>query len=187
LKELGITGAKNDIRFVDDNWKSPTMGAFGIGWEVWLNGMEISQFTYMQKLGGRDFQGNIALELTYGLERIEMHLQNKQNVFEIEWGGGKTYGDLFKENEMQGSRFNFEKADPKQLRQSFNKALELGKQLAGGGNYIPAWEQCLQMSHCFNLLDSLAVIGTTEREQLVIQVRELARAVADAVVEARGY
>ena len=183
LAELGITRKANEIRFVDDNWKSPTMGAFGIGWEVWLNGMEISQFTYMTKLGGRELDPN-ALELTYGLERIAMDLQPKceGNLFKVMWNEKHSYGDLFLANEKQGSRYNFEYADAEHLRTAFKNAGAKGLELAEEGDYITAWERCLEMSHCFNLLDAKAAFGATEREKLMRQVRELARAVADKVV-----
>lgn len=183
LEKLGIERRENDIRFVEDNWKSPTMGAFGIGWEVWLNGMEISQFTYMQKLGGIDLKGVIPLELTYGLERIAMHLQDKSNVFDLEWGGGVSYRDLFFDNEKQDSKFNFEHCDDKRLKKTFADCLEKGKELAADKLYLPAWEQCLTMSHAFNMLDAGATFGTVEREEMIKSVKSLATKIAECVLE----
>ena len=216
LEELGIERRDNDIRFVEDNWKSPTMGAFGIGWEVWLNGLEISQFTYMQTLGGSGLgidleaarlgahsaveargrypqwgdkgisfstgESEIPLEITYGLERIAMHLQEKSNVFEIKWDNGLTYGDLFSENELQSSKSNFEHYDGGQLKRIFVESAEKGKALVSEGLYLAAWEQCLTMSHAFNLLDAGATFSTVEREKLIKQTRMLATAVAQAII-----
>ena len=182
LEELGIERRDNDIRFVEDNWKSPTMGAFGIGWEVWLNGLEISQFTYMQKLGGINLKGVIPLEITYGLERIAMHLQEKSDVFRIKWNNEVTYHDLFYENERHGSGSNFEHCDSEQLRRIFAESAEKGGQLINEKLYLAAWERCLTMSHAFNLLDAGAAFSTVEREKLIKQTRNLATAVAQSVI-----
>ncbi len=187
LKELGIDRRENDIRFVEDNWQSPTMGAFGIGWEVWLNGMEISQFTYMQKLGSIELSGKtIPVEMTYGLERIAMHLQGEQDVFNVKWDKNHTYRDLFFENEKQGSKFNFEECDRPRLTEVFKNSLAGGNKLADEGLYSPAWEQCLMASHSFNLLDAAAAFGPVEREGLIKDISRLAKNIAAKAAAGKG-
>ncbi len=188
LEMLGIDPRVHDIRFVEDNWESPTLGAWGLGWEVWLNGMEVTQFTYFQQVGGLDCRP-VTGEITYGLERIAMYIQGVESVFDLVWtdgpGGPVTYGDVFHQNEVEQSAYNFDHADVDfffgyfdQCEKESNKLIELGLPL-------PAYEQVLKASHAFNLLDARHAISVTERQRYILRVRALARAVAKAYYEAR--
>ncbi len=182
LYNLGIDYRKHDIRFVEDDWESPTLGAWGLGWEVWLDGMEITQFTYFQQVGGIDLEV-IPCEITYGLERITMYLQDKKSVFDIEWGGGIKYGDIHKRTEFEFSTYNFEKSDPKMLMKLFEMYEREAKRLIKEGLVFPAYDYCLKCSHTFNLLDARGVIGHTERVSFIRRVRDIANACARLYLE----
>jgi glycyl-tRNA synthetase alpha chain len=188
LKEIGIDPEVHDIRFVEDNWESPTLGAWGIGWEVWLNGMEVTQFTYFQQAGGLDCKP-IMGEITYGLERLAMYLQDKASVYELVWnehnGQVVTYGDVFHQNEVEQSRYNFEVADTEALFASFGHCESAANTLLEQGLALPAYEQVLKASHTFNLLDARGVISVTERQRYILRIRTLARKVAQAYYESR--
>ena len=183
LRELGIDPLIHDIRFVEDNWESPTLGAWGLGWEVWLNGMEISQFTYFQQVGGLDCRP-VTGELTYGLERIAMYLQNVNSVYDLVWtksdAGTVTYGDIYHQNEVEMSTFNFEKADTEVLFRHFDEYEKQSQALIADNLPLPAYEMVLKASHTFNLLDARHAISVTERQRYILWVRGLARAVAQA-------
>ena len=181
---LGIDPKKNDIRFVEDDWESPTLGASGLGWEVWLNGMEITQFTYFQQVGGLDCKPVLG-ELTYGLERLAMYLQGKDSVFDLVWVDGVTYGDVYHQNEVEQSRYNFELADTAMLSQHFGQFESEAKRLMAAQAVLPAYEMVLKCSHAFNLLDARGAISVTERAAYIGRVRNLARAVAQAYYESR--
>lgn len=175
LKALGIDTAKHDIRFVEDDWESPTLGAWGLGWEVWCDGMEVSQFTYFQQVGGIECDP-VAVELTYGLERLAMYIQGVENVYDLDWNGeGVRYGDVFKRNEVEQSAFNFEHADTDKLVRQFDDAEETCAMLLGLDKplALPAYEQCVRASHVFNLLDARGVISVTERQAYIGRVRGL--------------
>ena len=178
LEALGIDPLIHDIRFVEDNWESPTLGAWGLGWEVWLNGMEISQFTYFQQIGGLDCHP-VTGELTYGIERIAMYLQDVDSIYDIQWTEGVTYGDLFHENEVQQSRYNFEEADTDSLMPWFDVCESECKRLVTLGLSLPAYEQLTKASHTFNLLDARHAISVTERQRYILRVRDLSRSVAE--------
>jgi glycyl-tRNA synthetase alpha chain len=188
LKSLGIDPLVHDIRFVEDNWESPTLGAWGLGWEVWLNGMEVTQFTYFQQVGGLDCRP-VTGEITYGLERIAMYLQNVDSVFDLVWTTGPagpiTYGDVFHQNEVEMSRFNFEAADTDILFARFDAAERQCLALIEQGLTLPAYEQILDASHTFNLLDARHAISVTERQAYILRVRALARAVAEIYLASR--
>ncbi len=188
LRALGIDTAIHDIRFVEDNWESPTLGAWGLGWEVWLNGMEVTQFTYFQQVGGLDCRP-VTGEITYGLERIAMYLQGVDSVYDLVWTDGQfgriTYGDVFHQNEVEMSRYNFESADVELLFDRFNQAEKQCLRLVAEGLTLPAYEQVLEASHSFNLLDARQAISVTERQRYILRVRELARAVAEAYLASR--
>lgn len=189
LKSLGIDPLVHDIRFVEDNWESPTLGAWGLGWEVWLNGMEVTQFTYFQQVGGLDCRP-VSGEITYGLERIAMYLQGVESVFDLVWsrsprGEVVTYGDVFLQNEVEQSTFNFEKADVGTLFSQFDSCERLSQELVEANLPLPAYEQVLKASHTFNLLDARGAISVTERQRFILRVRTLARAVAQAYFESR--
>ena len=188
LKMLGIDPLVHDIRFVEDNWESPTLGAWGLGWEVWLNGMEVTQFTYFQQVGGLDCKP-VTGEITYGLERIAMYLQGVKSVFDLIWTDGPlgkvTYGDVFHQNEVEQSTYNFEKANTAELFKLFDLCESESRKLIEAGLPLPAYEQILQASHTFNLLDARHAISVTERQRFILRVRELARAVAEAYFNAR--
>jgi glycyl-tRNA synthetase alpha chain len=182
LRALGIRPEEHDIRFVEDDWEGPTLGAWGLGWEVWMDGMEITQFTYFQQAGGIDL-APISVELTYGLERIAMYLQGVRSVYDLEWGHGVSYGDLYKLNEAQWSAYNFEVADTGALFAAFDRhERECGRCL-DAGLALPAYDQVLKCSHTFNLLDARGVISVTERGAYILRVRTLAARVARAWVE----
>ncbi len=188
LRALGIDPLVHDIRFVEDNWESPTLGAWGLGWEVWLNGMEVTQFTYFQQVGGLDCRP-VTGEITYGLERIAMYLQGVDSVFDLVWTDGEfgqiTYGDVFHQNEVEMSRYNFEAADTGLLFRRFDDAEDQCGQLIEQGLTLPAYEQVLEASHAFNLLDARQAISVTERQRFILRVRELARLVAQAYYDSR--
>jgi tetrameric-type glycyl-tRNA synthetase alpha subunit len=187
LEALGIKLAEHDVRFVEDNWEGPTLGAWGLGWEVWIDGMEATQFTYFQQLGGVDLDP-ITVELTYGLERIAMYLQGVDSVFDIVWSQWQeadgrqvtiTYGDVYKENEREFSRYSFEVSDPELLQRHFRDHEEEARRCLAAGLPIPAYDQVLKCSHTFNLLDARGVISVTERTSYIARVRDLARQVAE--------
>ncbi len=188
LKRLGIDTAIHDIRFVEDNWESPTLGAWGLGWEVWLNGMEVTQFTYFQQVGGLECYP-VTGEITYGLERIAMYLQSVDSIYDLVWTKGPagvvTYGDVFHQNEVEMSHYNFEQADTDFMFASFEKFESESKRLIEIGLSLPAYEQVLKASHTFNLLDARHAISVTERQRYILRVRGLARAVAQAYFDAR--
>jgi glycyl-tRNA synthetase alpha chain len=184
LKSFGVDPLVHDIRFVEDDWESPTLGAWGLGWEVWLDGMEITQFTYFQQAGGIDLNP-IAVEITYGVERIAMYLQGVDNVFHLEWGHGVTYGDVHFQGEVEFCRYNFEEADVESLFRLFDTFERESTRLVERGLVLPAYDQCLKCSHTFNLLDARGVISVAERMRYILRVRKLARACAHAYVKQR--
>jgi glycyl-tRNA synthetase alpha chain len=184
LKALGIDPRKNDIRFVEDDWESPTLGASGLGWEVWLNGMEITQFTYFQQVGGLDCKPVLG-ELTYGLERLAMYLQGKESVFDLVWVDGVSYGDVYHQNEVEQSKYNFELANVEMLFQHFGQFEAEARRLMEALLVLPAYEMVLKCSHTFNLLDARGAISVTERAAYIGRVRNLARRVAQAYYESR--
>ncbi|WP_295445287.1 glycine--tRNA ligase subunit alpha [uncultured Thiodictyon sp.] len=188
LRYLGIDPLVHDIRFVEDNWESPTLGAWGLGWEVWLNGMEVTQFTYFQQIGGLDCRP-VSGEITYGLERIAMYLQSVESVYDLVWSrsseGLITYGDVFHQNEVEQSTYNFEKADVAALLATFDASERMSRQLVTDGLPLPAYEQVLKASHAFNLLDARGAISVTERQRFILRVRALARDVAQTYLERR--
>ena len=188
LKMLGIDPLVHDIRFVEDNWESPTLGAWGLGWEVWLNGMEVTQFTYFQQVGGLDCRP-VTGEITYGLERIAMYIQNVESIYDLVWthgpNGDVTYGDVFHQNEVEQSAYNFEHADVDYLFSFFDQCEKESGKLIEAGLSLPAYEQVLKASHAFNLLDARHAISVTERQRYILRVRTLARAVAQAYYDAR--
>ncbi len=184
LKALGIDLRKNDVRFVEDDWESPTLGAWGLGWEVWLNGMEVTQFTYFQQVGGLDCKPVLG-ELTYGLERLAMYLQGKDSVFDLTWVDGITYGDVYHQNEVEQSKYNFEASDPAWLLSQFNDYEAQAKRLIEAGLPLPGYEMVLKCSHTFNLLDARGAISVTERAAYIARVRALAKLVAQAYYESR--
>ena len=189
LVALGIDTLDHDIRFVEDDWESPTLGAWGLGWEVWLDGMEITQFTYFQQAGGVDCRP-VSAEITYGIERIAMYLQGVENVFDLVWTDGLTYGDVHHRGEVEGSIYNFEESDPDMLFDLFNKYEAESSRLVDKGLVLPAYDYTLKCSHAFNLLDARGVISVTERARFIGRVRDLARRVAQAYVaqrEAMGH
>ena len=181
---LGIDPRKNDIRFVEDDWESPTLGASGLGWEVWLNGMEITQFTYFQQVGGLDCKPVLG-ELTYGLERLALYLQGKESVFDLVWVGGVSYGDVYHQNEIEQSKYNFELANTEMLFQHFGQFESEAKRLMEAQCVLPAYEMVLKCSHTFNLLDARGAISVTERAAYIARVRNLARSVAQSYYESR--
>lgn len=184
LAHLGIDPLKHDIRFVEDDWESPTLGAWGLGWEVWLDGMEITQFTYFQQVGGFDLMP-VSLEITYGLERIAMYLQDVDNVFDLQWNNNITYGDLHKITEIEFSRFNFDESNTEVLFNEFNTYEAECKRLSKLNLVYPAYEYCLKCSHVFNLLDARGVISVTERTGYIARVRTLAKLCAEGYVRQR--
>jgi len=184
LAALGIDARANDIRFVEDNWESPTLGAWGLGWEVWLNGMEITQFTYFQQVGGIDCKPVLG-ELTYGLERLAMTLQGKASIFDLVWTDGITYGDVYHQNEVEQSKYNFELANAEMLFGHFGQFEAEAKRLIEAGLPLPGYEMVLKCSHTFNLLDARGAISVTERAAYIGRVRNLARLVAQAYFDSR--
>ena len=188
LKELGIDPLVHDIRFVEDNWESPTLGAWGLGWEVWLNGMEITQFTYFQQVGGLECSP-VTGEITYGLERLAMYIQNVDSIYDLVWTDGPMgkvlYGDVFHQNEVEQSAYNFEHADVSDLFHQFDQCEKVSQNLIEKGLPLPAYEQVMKASHAFNLLDARHAISVTERQRYILRVRTLAKACAEAYYNAR--
>lgn len=188
LKELGIDTDIHDIRFVEDNWESPTLGAWGLGWEVWLNGMEVSQFTYFQQVGGLECFP-VTGEITYGLERIAMYLQGVDSIYDLVWtegpSGPVTYGDIFHQNEVEMSTYNFKHANVDELFKHFDYCENECQKLIEEDLPLPAYELVLKASHAFNLLDARQAISVTERQRFILRVRTLARAVAKTYLDAR--
>ena len=190
LSGLGLDMLKDDIRFVEDDWESPTLGAWGLGWEIWLNGMEVSQFTYFQQVGGLDCKP-VTGEITYGLERIAMYLQGVDSLYDLVWtngvsGSGRyTYGDIYRQNEIEQSTYNFEHADVDVLFEQFDSAERIAEKLLVAKLPLPAYEQVLTASHSFNLLDARHAIGVTERARYIARVRNLARGVAQGYYDSR--
>jgi len=188
LKMLGIDTLEHDVRFVEDNWESPTLGAWGLGWEVWLNGMEVTQFTYFQQVGGLECRP-VTGEITYGLERIAMYLQGVDSIFDLVWTEGPqgvvTYRDVFHQNEIEQSTYNFEHADVDYLFDHFNYCEAQSQRLIESKLSLPAYEMVLKASHAFNLLDARHAISVTERQRFILRVRALSRAVAQAYYDSR--
>jgi glycyl-tRNA synthetase alpha chain len=188
LRALGFDLLTHDIRFVEDNWESPTLGAWGLGWEVWLNGMEVSQFTYFQQVGGLDCRPVMG-EITYGLERLAMYVQGKESMFDIVWSEGPfgtvTYGDVFHQNEVEQSTYSFEKADIAVLAVQFDACESACRRLLEDKLVLPAYEQMVKASHAFNLLDARHAVSVTERQRFILRVRTLARGVAETYRDSR--
>ena len=188
LKAIGVDTKKHDIRFVEDNWESPTLGAWGLGWEVWLDGMEISQFTYFQQVGGLDCRP-VTGEITYGLERIAMCLQDCSDLFELAWSRTRkakvTYGDIYHQNEVEMSRYNFDLANTDALFNWFDVCEKESQKLIEEGLPIPAYEMTMKASHSFNLLDARGAISVTERQRYILRIRSLSREVARSYFESR--
>ena len=197
LRRIGLSPETHDIRFVEDDWESPTLGAWGLGWEVWCDGMEVSQFTYFQQVGGFDCEV-VSAEITYGLERLAMYVQGVDRVYDLSFNGRSDarrlfYGDIFLQAEQEYSRFNFEYADTELLQQHFKDAekecqalLKQGENDAGHEMALPAYDQCIKASHVFNLLDARGVISVTERQSYILRVREMAKACCAAWLKTKG-
>jgi glycyl-tRNA synthetase alpha chain len=189
LRSFGIDPLAHDIRFVEDDWESPTLGAWGVGWEVWLDGMEITQFTYFQQAGGIDLKP-VAVEITYGIERIAMYLQGVENVYDLVWTDGIRYRDIHHQGEVEFSRYNFEEADVAMLQKLFVLYEGESKKLIDKGLVLPAYDYCLKCSHTFNLLEARGAISVTERMAFILRVRAMARSCAEAYLRQReemGY
>jgi len=188
LRAIGIDPTVHDIRFVEDNWESPTLGAWGLGWEVWLNGMEITQFTYFQQVGGLECRP-VTGEITYGLERLAMYLQDVESIFDITWTDGPlgriTYGDVYHQNEVEQSRYNFEEAETDALFVVFDQAEKESLRLVEAGLALPAYEQMLTASHTFNLLDARQAISVSERQRFILRVRAMARGICETYFASR--
>ena len=188
LRSIGLDPTVHDIRFVEDNWESPTLGAWGLGWEVWLNGMEVTQFTYFQQVGGLECRP-VTGEITYGLERLAMYLQNVESIFDLVWTDGPlgriTYRDVYHQNEVEQSKYNFEQADVDSLFHAFDHAEHEAERLIGLNLALPAYEQMLTASHTFNLLDARQAISVTERQRYILRVRALSRAICEAYFASR--
>ncbi len=189
LKSFGIDPLDHDVRFVEDDWESPTLGAWGLGWEVWLDGMEITQFTYFQQVGGIDLNP-VSVEITYGIERIAMYLQEIDNVYDLEWAHGIKYGDVHHRSEVEFSQYNFEEADVQMLRKLFDMYETESKKMAEKSLVLPTYDYCLKCSHVFNILDARGAISVTERTSYIGRVRDLARLSAEGYSKQReemGY
>jgi glycyl-tRNA synthetase alpha chain len=184
LRELGIDPREHDIRFVEDDWESPTLGAWGLGWEVWLDGMEVTQFTYFQEVGSLACKPVLG-EITYGLERLAMYLQGKESIYDLVWTPGVTYGDVYHQNEVEQSRYNFELSNTGMLFRHFSDYEGEAKRLIEAQCALPAYEMVMKCSHTFNLLDARGAISVTERAAYIGRVRALARAIAQAYYESR--
>ena len=184
LSAINIDALKHDIRFVEDDWESPTLGAWGLGWEVWLDGMEVTQFTYFQQVGGIELKP-VAVELTYGLERLAMYIQEVDNVYDLQWKKGITYGDIHHETEVQFSKYNFDRADTNLYFTLFEKYETEALALLKEGLVLPAYDFCLKCSHSFNLLDARGAISVTERTAYIARVRNLARKCAEGYLKLR--
>ena len=185
LRHLGLDPLAHDIRFVEDDWESPTLGAWGLGWEVWADGMEITQFTYFQQAGGIDLQP-VTAELTYGLERIAMYLQDVDDGFQLSWNDNYSYGDVQHQGEVEFSRFHFEQADTELNVELFGRFETECKRLIGASLVLPAYDYCMKSSHVFNILDARGAISVTERQRYIARVRGMARDCAEAFVQARA-
>lgn len=185
LQELGFDLQKNDVRFVEDNWENPTLGAWGLGWEVWMNGMEVTQFTYFQQVGGIDCKP-ITGEITYGLERLAMYLQGVENVYDLIWTDNLTYGDVYHQNEVEQSTYNFEYSDVEFLFSAFTAYEKEALLLMQNKLAVPAYEQVLKAAHTFNLLDARGAISVTERAAYIGRIRNLAKNVAQSYLESRA-
>lgn len=189
LKKLGVNPLDHDIRFVEDNWESPTLGAWGVGWEVWLDGMEVTQFTYFQQAGGYDCKP-VSVEITYGLERLAMYLQNKESVYQIQWNEELTYGDIYLQNEIEQSKYNFEHSNVEMLHSMFESYEKEAISLSEKELVLPSYDYVLKCSHTFNLLDARGVISVTERTSYIKRINQLARMTAKAYLKQRetlGY
>ena len=184
LRALGVDTQVHDIRFVEDDWESPTLGAWGLGWEVWLNGMEVTQFTYFQEVGSLSCKPVLG-EITYGLERLAMYLQGVENVFDLTWTPGVSYGDVYHQNEVEQSKYNFEHSNVQWLLQQFNQYELEAKRLMEAGLALPGFEQVMKCSHTFNMLDARGAISVTERAAYIGRVRQLSRLVAQAYYDSR--
>ena len=188
LQKLGFDTLVHDVRFVEDNWESPTLGAWGLGWEVWLNGMEVSQFTYFQQVGGLECSP-VSGEITYGIERLAMYIQGVDSIYDLLWASGPqgdvTYGDIYHQNEVEQSAYNFEFADIDELFRWFDVCEAQSQKLIDNKLPLPAYEQVMKASHAFNLLDARHAISVTERQRYILRVRALSRAVAQAYFESR--
>lgn len=185
LRTIGIDTRKHDIRFVEDDWESPTLGAWGLGWEVWLDGMEVTQFTYFQEVGSLPCKPVLG-EITYGLERLAMYLQNVENVFDLVWTPGVSYGDVYHQNEVEQSKYNFELSNVDWLFSEFNEFESEAKRLLAANLPLPGFEMVMKCSHTFNLLDARGAISVTERAAYIARVRALARLVAQSYYDARA-
>ncbi len=185
LEALGIDTKAHDVRLVEDDWEGPTLGAWGLGWEVWIDGMEVTQFTYFQQLGGLELD-LVPAEITYGLERLAMFLQGKRSAFELEWAPGVTWGNVYRESERQWSVYNFEKAPVEVLARRFEEHETECRSLLGDGLVLPAYDLVLKCSHVFNLLDARGALSVTERSAYIARVRGLARRVAKSYLEGRN-
>lgn len=184
LRGLGIRPEDHDIRFVEDNWEDAAVGAWGVGWEVWLDGMEVTQFTYFQQCGGIDCRP-VSVEITYGLERLTMYIQGVDSFFDLQWNDDITYGDVHLQGEIEGSIYNFEVSDPEKLFTLFNLYEQEAERLMQKGLVLPAYDQVLKCSHTFNLLDARGVISVTERTRYILKIRGLARQVAQLYLAQR--
>jgi glycyl-tRNA synthetase alpha chain len=188
LAAMGIDTLTHEVRFVEDNWESPTLGAWGLGWEVWLNGMEVTQFTYFQQVGGLEC-APVTGEITYGIERLAMYIQGVDSIYDLVWTDGPmgkvTYGDVFHQNEVEQSTYNFEHADVDALFAQFDQCEKESEKLIAAGLPLPAYEQVMKASHAFNLLDARHAISVTERQRYILRVRALSKACAQAYYEAR--
>ena len=184
LRAIGLDARDHDVRFVEDNWEAPTQGAWGLGWEVWLDGQEISQFTYFQGMAGREVRP-VTVEMTYGLERIAMYLQGVDNVFELEYAGGLTYRELFADQEAQQSAYVFEAASPERLERAYKDAVAEARDTLARGLYVPAYDQVLHASHVFNVMDARGIQSVALRTARVAEIRGLARRCGDAYEAAR--
>jgi len=184
LTEIGIDLTMHDVRFVEDNWESPTLGAWGLGWEIWLNGMEVSQFTYFQQIGGLPCKP-VAGELTYGLERLAMYLQGVDSVFDLVWVEGVSYGDVFHQNEVEQSKYSFEIADTEVLFRQFDEAEAMNEKLIEESLPYPAYEQVMKASHFFNLLDARHAISVTDRARFIRRIRAMSQKVAQTYYDSR--
>ena len=184
LREIGLDPLKHDVRFVEDDWESPTLGAWGLGWEVWLDGMEITQFTYFQQVGGIDLRP-VSAEITYGLERICMYLQQVDNVYDLVWSKGVKYGDVHHRGEVEFSKYNFEQADVEMHFRLFEMFEKECKRLNREGLVLPAYDYCLKCSHAFNMLDARGAVSVTERTGYIARVRNLARMCAENYLKLR--
>ena len=189
LRDIGINTSVHDVRFVEDNWESPTLGAWGLGWEVWLNGMEVSQFTYFQQVGGLECMP-VTGEITYGIERLAMYIQGVDSIYDLVWAEGPqgpvSYGDVFRQNEVEMSRFNFEEANVDFLLLQFDEYERQSKALTDKKLPLPAYEMVMKASHTFNLLDARKAVSVTERQRYILRVRSLARSVAQCYFDSRA-